>query len=80
MFVFIVFKAESEPKHKEKICWWVVLQKPKTHFLGGKNKVINSNLKFVFLHLFFIVKGSFMPIFTKKITIWAPGVIWKWKL
>ena len=31
----IVFKAESEPKHKEKLFSGVFLQKPKTHIFGG---------------------------------------------
>ena len=37
--VFIVFKAESEPKHEEKF-GGVFLQKPKTHFFGGKNEIV----------------------------------------
>ena len=35
-------------------------------------KFRNSNFKFVFLYLFFIVKGGFVPIFTKNIDISAP--------
>ena len=38
--VFIVFKAESEPKHKEKFFLGVFLQKPKTRFFGGENKIV----------------------------------------
>ena len=47
---------------------FVVLQKPKALSFGGKNKIVlNSNIKFVFVRLLFIVKGSFMPIFKKNI-------------
>ena len=38
--VFIVFKADSEPKHEEKNVLGVFLQKPKKHFFGGKNKIV----------------------------------------
>ena len=31
----IVFKAESKPKHLEKLFWGGFLQKPKTGFFGG---------------------------------------------
>ena len=43
--VFIVFKAESEPKHEEIFYLGVFLQKPKTPFFGGKNKIV-LKLKF----------------------------------
>ena len=43
--LFVVFKAESELKHKEKIFWGVFLQKPKTRFFGGENKIV-LKLKF----------------------------------
>ena len=43
--VFIVFKAESEPKHEENIFWGVFLQKPKKRFFGGPNKIF-LKLKF----------------------------------
>ena len=38
--VFIVFKAESELKHKENFFLGVFLQKPKLRFFGGKNKIV----------------------------------------
>ena len=46
--VCIVFKAESEPKHEDQICFDVFLQKPKTRFFGGKNSFETqiSNLYF----------------------------------
>ena len=34
---FIVFKAESKPKHEETCFGGVFLKKPKTHFFGGPN-------------------------------------------
>ena len=43
--VFVVFKAESEPKHEEQIFFDVFLQKPKICFFGGKNKIV-LKLKF----------------------------------
>ena len=43
--IFIVFKAESEPKHKDKFFLAVFLQKPKTCFFGGKHKIV-LKLKF----------------------------------
>ena len=44
-YVFIVFKAESEPKQEEQFFFGVFLQKPKTRFFGGKNKIV-LKLKF----------------------------------
>ena len=38
--VFIVFKAESEPKKNKKKCFGGFLQKPKTHFFRGINKIV----------------------------------------
>ena len=35
-------------------------------------KFLNSNFKFVFLYLFFIVKGGFVPILTKKYLYFSP--------
>ena len=43
--IFIVFKAESEPKHEDKFFLAVFLQKPKTCFFGGKHKIV-LKLKF----------------------------------
>ena len=70
MCAFIVFKAESKPKHEENKFWGGFLQKPKTHFFGGTFK--KSSLKFVFLRLFFNAKGSSMPIFIKKYKYLGP--------
>ena len=67
MCASFVFKAGSKPKHEENICLVGFLQKPKTCFSGVQNgPFIKSNFKFLFLRLLFSVKGSFMPIFTKK--------------
>ena len=38
--VFIVFKAESKPKHEKKNFLGVFRQKPKTRFFGGENKIV----------------------------------------
>ena len=50
--------------------WGSFLQKPKKKiFWESKNVptvVLNKNFKFNFLRLFFNVKGSFIPNFTKK--------------
>ena len=43
--VFIVFKAESEQKHKGKICFGCFSSKSKTRFFGGENKIV-LKLKF----------------------------------
>ena len=75
-----VFKAGSKPKHEENICLVGFLQKPKTCFSGVQNgPFIKSNFKFLFLRLLFSVKGSFMPIFTKNVNIWAPCKFLKMK-
>ena len=52
---------------KKKIFWGFFFKNQKPAFLGVKIKeFLNSNFKFVFLCLFFIVKGSFMLILTQK--------------
>ena len=58
--VFIVFKAESEPKHKEK-------------FFGGKNKIV-LKLKFKICISAFVLycKRKLCTNFHKKILIFKP--------
>ena len=55
------------------------LKKTKNVLFGGSKMVLLKSFKFVFLGLFFNVKGSFMPIFTKKIIFGPPGIFWKLK-
>ena len=69
----IVFKTESKLKHEEKFLFVSFLQKPKTHFFGGpKWSFLKVKFQIVLLHLLFNVKGSFMPIFTKKYNFFGP--------
>ena len=64
--VFIVFKAESEVKHEEQIFFGCFLQKSKTSFFGGKNKIVLKLIFQICISAFvFIVKGSFIPIFER---------------
>ena len=67
-FVCSLFlKLNQSRNMKNKFFLVVFLQKPKTRFFGGKNKIVlKLKFKFVFLRLFFFVKGSFVPIFTNK--------------
>ena len=68
-------------KHEDNCFWGVFFKNQKHTFLGVKNGTFSkSNLKFVFLRLCINVKGSFMPIFTKNINIWAPWNFLKMKL
>ena len=71
--VFIVFKAESEPKHERKNCLGVVLQKPKTCFFGGKNKKV-LKLKFQISISAFVLycKRKLCTNFHQKILIFKP--------
>ena len=71
--MFIVFKAESEPKHEENICLGVFLQKPKTRFFGGKNKIV-LKLKFQICISAFVLycKRKLRTNFHKKIFIFKP--------
>ena len=73
-FVCLLFLKLNESQNmKNKFVCGGFLQKPKHGFLGVQNSSFkNSNFKFVFLCLFFDVKRSFMPIFTKNINIEAP--------
>ena len=80
IYVSFVFKAELKPKHEEekKFGGGVFFKNQKCTFTGVQNGTFKmSNFKFVFLHLFFNVKRSFMPIFTQKILIFVPpGIFW----
>ena len=64
----IVFKAEWKPKHEEKTFFGGFSSKTKIAlFQGSKIVVFKTKISnLFFLHLFFTVRGSFMPIFTKK--------------
>ena len=57
-------KAETQRKK----CFGGFSLKTKTYFFAGQKKIVfkKLNFQFVFLHLFFNVKGSFVLIFTKK--------------
>ena len=70
--VFIVFKAESEQKHKENFFLGVFLQKPKTRFFGGENKIV-LKLKFKICISAFVLycKRKLYTNF-KKILIFKP--------
>ena len=74
--MFIIFKAESELKHEEKIFWGGFLQKPKTRFFGGNNKIV-IKLKFqicIFAFVFYC-KRKPPANFHKKILIFeAHGI------
>ena len=63
----ILLEAKSKPKHEENIFWGFFSLKPKNVIFLSSFQ--NSNFEFVFLRLFYNVKGSFMRIFTKNINI-----------
>ena len=65
----------------KKLFWLVFLQKPKNSLFGGgsKQQFLKLKCKKKIIHLFFNVKGSFMPIFTKNMNIWAHQNILKMK-
>ena len=74
--MFIVFKAESEPKHQETFFLGGFLQKPKTRFFGGKNKKVNK-LKFQICIFAFVLYCKRKPHdnFHQKLLIFeAPGI------
>ena len=65
-FFFFIFSVLA----LKQCCWSVFLKNQKRASLGVQNSsFLNSNFKFVFLRLFFDVKGSFMPIFTKIVNL-----------
>ena len=71
--VFIVFKAESKPKHEKKKFLGLFLQKPKTRFFGGENKIV-LKLKFKICISAFVLycKRKLHTNFQKKILIFKP--------
>ena len=82
--VSIVQKAESGPKHTQQFFFWGGGFSTKTKnllFRGSKMVLVlfKSNFKFAFMRLFFNVKGSCMPIFTKNIIFGPPGILRKCK-
>ena len=80
-FVRLLFlKLNQSWNTKKKIVGGVFFKNQKRTFSGVQNGTFQkSNFKFVFLHLFFFVKGSSMPIFTKNIDIWVPWNFLKMK-
>ena len=78
----IVFKAESKPKHEEKYFGGVFFKNQKCTFSGVQNGTYFLKVKFQICIFAFVlyVKGSFMPIFIKKILIFgSPGMFLKIK-
>ena len=75
--VFIVFKAESEPKHEENFFLGVFLQKPKTCFFGGENEtVLKLKFKIRISALVFYCKRKLYTNFLKQILIFKPpGIV-----
>ena len=73
IFVSNVFKAKAKEKYDETFLGGVFFKNKKRTFSGVKNRTLKkSNFIFVFLCLFFNVKGSFLPIFTKNFNILGP--------
>ena len=70
--MFIAFKAESEPKHEDKFLLGVFLQKPKTRFFRGKNKLV-LKLKFqIGISAFVLYCKRKLRNLNKKILIFRP--------
>ena len=82
LLVHYFLKLNQSWNMKNKFLGGGFLQNQKRTFWGVQNGTCKkSNFKFIFLRLFFYVKGSFLPIFTKKILIFGPsGIFLKWKL
>ena len=72
----LILKLNQSQNTKNKFFWGVFSSKTKNALFRGSKMVLfkSTNFEFVLLHLFFNVKGSSTPIFTKNINIWAP---WK---
>ena len=72
-FVRLLFLKLNQSQNLKKIFWGGLLQKPKTCFSRVKSIVFKTKIPTQNnLHLCFNVKGSFMPILTKKILIFRP--------
>ena len=72
----LILKLNQSQNTKNKFFWGGFSSKTKNALFRGSKMVLfkSTNFEFVLLHLFFNVKGSSTPIFTKNINIWAP---WK---
>ena len=79
-FVCLLFLKLNQSRNTKKIVLGVFFNNQKRTFSGVQNGTFkNSNFKFVFLRLFFNVKGSVMPMFNKILIFGPPGIFWKWK-
>ena len=82
-FVCLLFlKPNQSQNRKEKFFLTVFIQKPKTRFFGGQNKIV-FKLKFQICIFAFVLfcKRKLLANFHKKILIFEPpGMFWKWKL
>ena len=81
-FVHLLFLELNQSRNTPKTNFGgFFFKNQKRAFLGVQNShLLSSNFRFVFLHLFFTVKGNFMPFFTKKIFIFEPLEFLKMKI
>ena len=78
----LFLKLNQSRNTQKKNFWGVFLQKPKTRFFGGENKIV-LKLKFKICISAFVLycKRKLYANFQKKILIFKPpGIFWKWKL
>ena len=76
----LLFLRLNKRRNTKKNNFWGGFLQKHTFFRGSKMVLFKSQISnFVFLRLFFNVKGRFMPIFTQKINIWAPWNFFKKK-
>ena len=74
IFVCLLFlKLDQSRNMKTNLFFWVFLQKPKTHFFGGKNKIV-FKLKFIICIFAFVLYCKRKPHinFHKQILIFEP--------
>ena len=78
----LFLKLNQSRNTKKKFFLGVFLQKPKTRFFGGENKIV-LKLKFQIRISAFVLycKRKLRINFHKKILIFKPpGIFWKWKI
>ena len=78
----LFLKLNQSRNTKKKFFLCVFLQKPKTCFFGGKNKIL-LKLKFQICISAFVLyfKRKLHTNFQKNLLIFkSPGIFWKWKL
>ena len=78
----LFLKLNQSQNTKKKFFLGVFLQKPKTRFFGGENKIV-LKLKFQIRISAFVLycKRKLRTNFHQKILIFEPpGIFWKWKL